>query len=179
MIHYPSVRLRHFNQNDLQNVFAGLSDPQVVQYYGVSYSTIEECAEQISWFRSIRRYGIGLWLAVENRADSAFIGAIGVNNFHHVHRCAELGYWLLPKYWGQGKMFEIMTLFIPYIYQEFPLNRLLATVEEPNHRSARLLEKCHFTYEGISRECEFKDGRFISLKNYSLLRSEIDWFIKS
>jgi ribosomal-protein-alanine N-acetyltransferase len=34
--------LRQFNENDLDNVYLGLSDPAVIKYYGVYYTSRED-----------------------------------------------------------------------------------------------------------------------------------------
>jgi ribosomal-protein-alanine N-acetyltransferase len=49
------------------------------------------------------------------------------------------------------------------------INRLEAFVEEDNNASAKLLEKMGFAYEGTMRDCEIKNGRYISLLIYALL----------
>ncbi|MGL6041350.1 MAG: GNAT family N-acetyltransferase, partial [Deefgea sp.] len=57
-------------------------------------------------------------------------------------------------------------------YRNTDIHRLHADVEEPNRASQQLLQRCGFVLEGLSRECEFKDGNFSSLLQYALLRTE-------
>jgi [ribosomal protein S5]-alanine N-acetyltransferase len=52
------------------------------------------------------------------------------------------------------------------------LHRIAAEVEEDNYGSIAVLKKCGFTYEGTLRECEIKEGRFINLHLYALLKKE-------
>ena len=63
---FPTIKterllLRQFTDNDLENVFTGLSDPNVIRYYGVSYTTLEETKLQIkyflSWNKVIQEFG--------------------------------------------------------------------------------------------------------------------------
>ena len=35
-----NLLLRRFVESDLENVFSGLSDPEVIKYYGVSYNSL-------------------------------------------------------------------------------------------------------------------------------------------
>lgn len=172
MLETPRLRLRHFSETDLEPVFAGLSDPRVVAYYGLSHRTLDECREQMAWYKAIEVARTGLWLALETRSTGCFAGAIGMYGLDPEHQCAEFGYWLLPEFWGKGMMHEAARAFLPHVYASLPLHRLLAQVEPPNHRSTRLLKRLGFQYEGLSRECERKDSHFISLENYSLLRSD-------
>ena len=38
--------LRQFVDTELENVFKGLSHPEIIRYYGVSYKTLEATKEQ-------------------------------------------------------------------------------------------------------------------------------------
>ena len=50
--------LRQIVKTDLQNIFDGLSHPEVVKYYGVRFDSLDETQEQLKW----RRAEIGFWL---------------------------------------------------------------------------------------------------------------------
>ncbi len=45
--------LRQFTDDDLENVFAGLSHPEVTQYYGVRFDSLEATKEQMDWFKDL------------------------------------------------------------------------------------------------------------------------------
>ena len=45
--------LRQIRQDDIQNIFKGLSHPEVIAYYGVSYKSLEETQEQIDWYKNL------------------------------------------------------------------------------------------------------------------------------
>ena len=72
--------LRQFSKNDLENVYRGLSHPEVIKYYGVSYDSLEATKEQITWFSQLEIEGTGIWWAIESLEDKEFCGAIGFNN---------------------------------------------------------------------------------------------------
>lgn len=164
--------LRPFNAADLGFVFEGLSDPQVIKHYGVSYDSLDACREQMDWFESLAMQGTGHWLAIESKTDGRPMGAVGVNDISPVHHCAELGYWLLPQYWGQGIVSRALKLFLSVAFEQLQLHRIEAVVELENHRSRRVLEAAGFTHEGVRRECELKHGEYISLMRFGLLSHE-------
>ncbi|MBY0445524.1 MAG: GNAT family N-acetyltransferase [Burkholderiales bacterium] len=166
-----TLTLRAFRPDDLAFVFSGLSHPDVIKHYGISYSTESACEAQMSWYQSIAKDGTGCWLAIES-ADSK-LGALGLNNICHENRNAELGYWLLPQHWGKGIMQEALQGLLSYAFNELKLHRISAEVEIENLKSQQLLQSFNFTLEGISRECEIKEGKYISLMNYSLLSHEL------
>ncbi|MGY3885335.1 GNAT family N-acetyltransferase [Aeromonas aquatica] len=164
-----TLRLSPIQTSDLPHIYRGLSDPDVIAYYGVSYHSLAACQAQMDWYAEITRTGSGAWFLIRDPDTDEPVGAVGYNGADPRHKCAELGYWLYPEYWGKGIMGEALAL----IYHTTDLHRLLAVVEEPNTRSARLLERAGFHYEGTARESEVKAGGFISLRHYAILRSEL------
>lgn len=167
------LRLSPIQDDDLIHIYRGLSDPDVVAYYGVSYDNLADCQAQMDWYADITRTGQGAWFLIRDPDSHEPMGAVGYNNADPRHKCAELGYWLYPAFWGKGIMGQALQQALILIYRTTDLHRLLAVVEEPNTRSARLLERAGFHYEGTARECEVKAGGFISLRHYAILRSDL------
>ena len=165
--------LRGFTQSDLEDVFKGLSHPEVIPYYGVSFSTVEETQKQIDWYLQIEQENTGRWRAITFKDNSQFIGAIGFNYWQQAHRKAEIGFWLMPEYWKKGVIKEALPAMIAFGFQEMKLHRIEAEVESENSSSKRVLEASGFRFEGTKRDCEIKSGRFISLDLFSLLENEI------
>jgi ribosomal-protein-alanine N-acetyltransferase len=62
-----------------------------------------------------------------------------------------------------------MQAVIDYWQHEKGIHRLEAFVEAGNTSSMQALERMCFTHEGTMRDCEIKNGRYISLHIYSLL----------
>lgn len=169
----PGLILRQIKPSDQAAVFQGLSDPQVVRYYGVEYHSFTDTRIQMDWYRDTLRQGSGIWWAITRPAADGLIGACGLYNIQAQHRKAELGYWLLPAYWGQGLMRPALEAVTAYGFSALHLHRIEAYVETENAASARLLQKLDFQREGILRDSEIKQGRFISLEIYAKLNDEL------
>jgi ribosomal-protein-alanine N-acetyltransferase len=166
------VKLRRIRQADVEMVFAGLSNPEVIKHYGVSYTTLASTGAQMRWFEEILQERSGIWWAIARCDDDSMIGACGFNNWSHTHRNAELGYWLLPDYWGQGLLTAALPLVLRYGFDHMRLHRIHAEVEPENAPSCALLKKLGFYLEGTLRDVELKDGKFLSLYQYSMLSSD-------
>lgn len=164
--------LRKFQRSDLANVFAGLSHPEVIKYYGVSFSTPEEALEQMKWYSELEETGTGRWWAISSEEDEVFLGAAGFNNLSKEHRKAELGFWLLPQYWGKGIIQESVPPVLDYGFRQLDLHRIEALVETGNNNSAKALLQLGFEKEGLMKDCEIKNGRFISLEIYAKLKNK-------
>lgn len=164
--------LQAFQPNDQAFVFEGLSHPDVIRYYGVQFHTYEATRIQMEWFEHIIKENSGQWWKIVNLQTGERLGAIGMNNYQPQHRCTEIGYWLLPQFWKKGIISEVLPLMLQYLFADRKMHRVAATVEEGNEASSRILEKAGFVLEGVQRDCEFKNGAFITLKWYSLLEDE-------
>jgi [ribosomal protein S5]-alanine N-acetyltransferase len=153
-------------------LFEALSDPVTMPYNGVYFQTFDETAKQLEWYKKNWEEGTGINWKIVDKHTNENVGVISVYYFKPEHRKAELGYWLLPRYWKQGVASEVLHPVVEYWQQTKNLHRLEAFVEDENIASVKLLEKAGFTREGTMRECEFKFGRFINLHIYALIKKD-------
>jgi hypothetical protein len=80
VIDFPTIRtdrllLRQFVDSDIENVYKGLSAPEIIQYYGVSYKTLEDTKDQMRFFADLEKEGTGIWWAVCSLDNKTFYGA--------------------------------------------------------------------------------------------------------
>jgi len=171
-LHTERFLLQQIRPEDQDFVFKGLSDPAVIPYYGVQYSSYEATKAQMEFFDRLWTEKSGCWWKIVDRKTGEAAGACGMNGYQPVHEKAEIGYWLLPPYWKKGIMQEVLPVMIRYIFSNWKVHRLEAVIEEGNLASCLLSEKLGFRFEGILRESEIKQGRRINLRIYSLLSTD-------
>lgn len=164
-----SIQLRKVARTDQLNVFEGLSNPAVYRHMSIQYLTYETTAEQMDWYDSLWSTGKGAAFVIEEVSTGSFCGVISVYHIQHEHLNAEIGYWLLPAFQGKGYAFAAMKLMLDYCQHTLKLHRLYAEVEIDNPSSSRLLANAGFKLEGIKKECEWKDGRWIDLEYWALI----------
>jgi len=160
--------LRQFKESDLENVYLGLSNPEVIKYYGVRFKTLEETRKQMEWFAELEKGETGIWWAVCSSDNSIFYGSVGLYYLNHELKKAELGFWLMPEFWGKGIITESVPLAIAYGFNKMHLKRIEAEVETENGMSKRVLKRLQFAHEGTKKDCEIKNGHYISLDMYKL-----------
>ncbi|MFD2532200.1 GNAT family N-acetyltransferase [Gracilimonas halophila] len=168
------LSLRPIQDQDLQHIYRGLSDPKVIKHYGVSFSSMEETKEQMDWYRKLIENKTGIWFALELKESNEFIGAVGLNDIKKEHRRGEIGFWLLPEFWGSGYISDAVPKVLEYGFRTLKLHRIEAWVETENEKSRKALTKLGFQYEGTLRDHEFKNGRFISV---DILANIVDNFV--
>jgi len=164
------IELRSITASDKEDIFLGLSNPEVIKYYGVSFETLEATEEQMIWFQDLEKNGTGKWWSIFNSKTGQFLGAGGFNDLNKKLKKAEIGFWLLPEFWSKGYMQEAMPLICDYGFNELRLNRIEGIVESENLNCKRAIEKLGFTLESTSRGNELKKGKLLSLDTYIKLK---------
>lgn len=155
-----------------QNIFEGLSNPMVTEFMLIHFDTLEAVQEQMQYYQNQYQTNNGMYWAMVNKEAKNFIGVIGINNLSLQHKKAELGYWILPQYFGNGFSMEAAKTVVTFCFYNLGLNRVEATVETKNKSSIKLLKKLCFTHEGTFREYEINKGKTIDLMMFSILKKE-------
>lgn len=105
--------------------------------------------------------------------DDTAIGSIGVFRKDNVHRLtAEMGYYIAEEYWGKGIAAEAVRQVCTYLFENTDIVRIFAEPYDFNTGSCRVLEKANFVYEGTLRKNAFKNGQFLDMKLYSIIKNE-------
>lgn len=69
-------------------------------------------------------------------------------------------------------MSEAVPLFVAYLFEAKPIERVQALAHPENEGSCRLLERCGFKLEGTLRRAHYDRGTHHDLQVYSILRAE-------
>lgn len=170
-LHTQRLLLSQVQPQDQGFLFEALSDPVAMPYNGIYFKSFEETKVQLDWYEKNWSEGTGINWKISNKESGEPLGVISVYHYKPEHKKAELGYWLLPRYWGKGFASEALEAVIHYWQAEKGLHRLEAFIETENTASIKLLEKAGFRHEGTMRDCEIKFSRFISLHIYALINA--------
>ncbi len=158
--------------SDIHYIHEGLSDPEVTRYYDVHFATLEDTKAQMDWYAHLLQSGTGIWWGIYQKKNRVFYGAIGFNNLDTTHKKAEIGFWLLKKYWGKGLLKTIMPKLFDIGFTTLGLHRIEAYVYDKNTKCKNALDKTHFTFEGLLRAAEIKNNEHISIAIYAILKTE-------
>lgn len=165
---FPTIKtdrflLREIIDLDLENIFNGLSNPNVIEHYGISFDSLEATKEQMIWFAEKEQ----MWWAICSLDNQTFYGAGGLNNIDFEDKKAEIGLWLLPNFWGKGIMKEALPIISDYGFSQLKLNRIEGFVETDNNKCKKAMSKLDFQFERTIKNCEVKNGKLISVDVYS------------
>lgn len=113
-----------------------------------------------------------LWIIADEKDDSC-LGHVGLYQIDYRIRSAEFGILLGDRSrWGKGIGRQVMRTVIEYGFRQLNLNRISLTVLAHNERAIRMYEAIGFMREGLLRQAQYKDGRYMDLVCYALLRDE-------
>ncbi len=165
---FPTIKtdrllLREITDLDLENIFNGLSNPNVIQHYGISFDSLDATKEQMVWFADKKQ----MWWAICSLDNNVFYGAGGLNDIDDKENKAEIGLWLLPDFWGKGIMKEALPLISDYGFEKIKLSRIEGFVETDNLNCKNAMSKLDFVYEGTVKDYEIKNGNSISVDVYA------------
>jgi len=135
------LSLRRFTPDDLEFLCRLNADPLVTRYTGGTKDRAK--SEEMLHVRIIDYYekhpGLGIWMTVE-RASGA---SVGLHLLNHIQGEAhiQVGYQLLPPYWGRGYATEMARAVLRYGFEALRLPRIVAITDLPNVDSQRVLLK--------------------------------------
>jgi ribosomal-protein-serine acetyltransferase len=104
--------------------------------------------------------------------DKQIAGRIGLHHINQQNKIGEIGYWLANGLQGKGIMTRCCTAIIDHGFTELGLNRIEIKCAVGNDKSLAIAEKLQFKQEGILRQAEWQNGKFIDLYLYAMLKVE-------
>ncbi|MGB8359643.1 MAG: GNAT family N-acetyltransferase [Bacteroidales bacterium] len=100
--------------------------------------------------------------------DGKYVGNIGLHKQSDVYsKSAELGYFIGEPYWNKGITTRAVNLICEYGFKELDIVRIYSGIFEYNPASQRVLEKCRFEKEAISKSAIIKKGEIYNEIRYA------------
>jgi RimJ/RimL family protein N-acetyltransferase len=145
--------LRAHRPDDLDACAAMWSDPDVVRHITKTPSTRTQ-----TWSRMLNYAGLwsvlgyGYW-AIEERATHAFVGDVGLADFHRVMEPSiegtpEAGCVLSKEHWGRGYATEAVRAMLAWADASLSHDRTVSLVAPENAASIRVAQHARFVEMG-------------------------------
>ena len=104
--------------------------------------------------------------------DKNIAGRIGLHHINQQNKIGEIGYWLADGLQGRGIITKCCTAIINHGFTQLELNRIEIKCATGNNKSRAVAEKLKFKQEGILKQAERLNGKFIDLYLYAMLKEE-------
>ena len=132
--------VRKLRIKDLEDFYDMQSNENVMRYVkpALNYEeSVVELEKFISYYTDTARF-FHLW-AIESKLGGDFIGICGV--YHNDTKDNEIAYRLREQFWGKGIGGEIAKGLISYCFNTLNMNKIVASVDEVNTGSVKILER--------------------------------------
>ena len=167
------VTLRTVEREDADFVQRGHNDPAVGVSLGLdrpeNHDSAEDHVQQFEDDPNVATFLVCVDGDDED-ADPTPVGKVTVKHLHHTR--PELSYWVLPEHQGNGYGTEAARVVVEYVFDAHEVRGLQAQAFAPNEGSVGVLENLGFTHEGTLRDARFRDGEYVDVVWYGLLREE-------
>lgn len=170
----PRLRLRPFEDRDVDGLFELESDPMVMRYGShTPWTTRAQAVEKLAIILSREHAGAAFTWVVADKETDALIGDTVLFRVEREHGRCELGYALLPPHHGKGYGLEAVRAAVTWAFGTLGLRRIEADADPRNVRSCHLLEKVGFRREGYLRERWCVGGEIQDAAFYGLLKPDL------
>ena len=122
---------------------------------------------------SMQRNKEGIEYAFVIIENNQIVGRVGVYKIDNQNKIGEIGYWLAEDIQGKGVITKSCQAMINFCFSELKLNRIEIKCGAKNVKSQSIPKRLNFTNEGIIRQGELIDDKFIDLYLYSLIKSDV------
>jgi len=155
--------VRHYTEGDADDFFLLNADPDVMRYIRPVKSREEIdrfLTEVIEYSKNEPAYGR---MAASEKQSGTFIGSFAIIPLEGtIHM--QLGYSLLPSFWGKGYATELTKTGLKYIFTQTRLEEIFGVTESGNINSQRVLLKSGFVWHSSVMEGTKELYRFLLLK---------------
>lgn len=184
MIRLETERLlvREHKLEDLDGLHALLSNEENTYFIqDLRTSTLDE--SRLNLFEAIKGTHLDhrtkVFLAIEEKTSGDYVGEIGytIIAVAETGAVAEMGYFILKKFWGKGYVTEAAKSLLDYAFSEGGLVKIEAGCNKMNRASENIMIKLGMTKEAELVMHSVIDGQLYDRVCYRMLKGE--WYGKA
>jgi ribosomal-protein-alanine N-acetyltransferase len=167
------IYLTPLSEHDVSERYvAWLNDPVVCR--DNSHGTIRNTrARTLDYVQSVQGSDTTKAFAIRLKSTGEHVGNVSIQKIDPVNQSAELAILIGEKdAWGLGVGTDAYRLLIDYGFGELKLNRIYSAQTARNQAMIRVCEKVGMTREALLRQAMFKDGEYLDVVVYALLRDD-------
>ena len=167
--------LRPYREDDFDDAFAFMSDPDVVRYL---YWEVRDADGVREFLRKrmteteLTEPGNGLVLAAEWPEAGHVVGEVVLRWLSAEHRQGEVGFVLNPSYQGKGLAREAAEAALRLGFEDLGLHRIIGRCDALNTPSAKLMERLGMRLEAHHIHDEIFKGQWGDVLVYAMLEDE-------
>jgi len=171
MIRGQKVSLRAIEEEDLEDCWRWINEPEVVRNLMLRYP-VSRLAERDFIERATKPGPNDKVFAIDT-LEGLYIGNCGLHGISWEDRRAIFGIFIGEcAQWDKGYGTDATRTLVRYGFEEMNLKRIGLQVFADNERAIRCYEKVGFVREGVLRQYRYRGGAYMDTVVMSVLREE-------
>lgn len=168
-------QLRELERKDIPTINRWRNDRELVQFLGAPFRFINRETDEKWYDNYMANRSNCIRCAIMTDCSEEILGLISLSNIDFLNRTAEM-HIMIGDTDNQDKgagTFAVKQMLY-HAFFNMNMHRVHLKVVEDNKRAIHLYEKIGFVCEGVSRESKYKNGIYVNMLNYSILRNEFE-----
>ena len=167
-------KLRELEKKDMSVVNSWRNDPELISSLGAPFRFINQDVDD-KWFDSyMASRSTTVRCAIVTKHDDTILGLVSITSINQLNQSGMLHIMIGEKdNRGKGMGYYAVSEMIKHAFFNLNLRRIELDVLATNIAAQKLYEKCGFVKEGIRRKAVYKNGAFVDMYIYAILREEL------
>jgi UDP-4-amino-4,6-dideoxy-N-acetyl-beta-L-altrosamine N-acetyltransferase len=168
-------RLRELEKKDLAEINRWRNNPELIRFLGAPFRFINLDVDE-QWFENyMANRGNSVRCAIVESENDLILGLVSLTSVDYLNQCAEFHIMIgAESNCGKGAGTFAVKKMLDHAFNNMNLQRVELGVLKNNERAKHLYEKCGFVLEGCRRKAKYKNGGFVDMMIYSILKSEFN-----
>lgn len=165
--------LREIKREDIPIINKWRNDNSLINMLGAPYRYINQEVDKLWFDEYMTHRGNTVRCAITEKGNDDILGLISLTGVDYLNQCAELHIMIgNEENQGRGIGTYAVNAMIKHAFDNMNLHRLELSVLSDNKRAIHLYEKCGFVYEGCLRKSRYKNGKFVDMLLYAIIKDE-------
>ena len=171
----PGIELKLLESSDAKTLFAVIERNRERLRNWLPWVDQTRSSEDVRLFilRVLDQYHSNLGPQAGIWVEGVLSGTVGCHPIDWSNRNCSIGYWVDAAQEGKGVMTRSCICLLDYVFDELALHRVEIRCGTGNDRSCAIPQRLGFTREGVSREAEWVNDRWVDLVVWGII--DEDW----
>ncbi len=172
MIEIGDLILRPLELKDVTSLYRFRNDWEIVRFLG-GHSVGYSHADLESWIKSHSSRADEILWAIAERGTDECVGHVGLYKIDYRVGKAEFAIVIGDTRWlGRGYGTRVTRTLIEWAFLQLNLSKVSLAVLDNNQRALHIYEKLGFKREGVLKDEQIRDGKYLDLILMAVFRAE-------
>ena len=167
-LYFEPLEMKHLSPQYI----SWLNDSEVTQFNRHRVFPNNELKTK-QYIEEIQKSSKNIVLAMIDKKIKTHIGNIAIQNIDLLNSNADISIMIGDKkFWAKGYAYEAYNIVIGHCFNSLNLHKIYIGTAQNNIGMQKVAEKLNMKQDGIKRDALYKDGQYLNIIEYSLLRDE-------